>query len=376
MRGKYKVVPSISDDCDQILTLVKPWADPSDLGLPHLRGARKLCEYLIDHVTINGKETEKALANPDHHFLVGAMAYWEACMSFVVDQPKTSLRYLQPFSKPMETTYIHMFAGISLPLFVILGRVGICVRQSRALRKMGELGWQDQIGHQMLAREVEQDAIELMEQVLNHKMPLESTFDQSDLSRSVILQLEAFAQMCKFAIMLELQRIVPKLGYCQPQQAEANRPEDGPHISAYTLQRRNHELSRAILTYAKVIPEGSTCGLYQTLLLIICGSVLQASTPQKLRYPEDMTIQQRMEVEIFATLARPDEVEKCRAFIRRRLQSNCASFGLRQVYSRAEWLLENAWTEPNAVSGPACDAWYSRHWVDIMIEQNLETFFG
>ncbi|KEF63766.1 uncharacterized protein A1O9_01744 [Exophiala aquamarina CBS 119918] len=359
-----------------ILGFCAPWSDPQDLGLPHLRGARKLCEYLVNYVTMDGKAPEKALANTDHHFLIGAMSYWEACMAFVVDQPKAVVQYLYPFCLPTETTYIHMFAGISLPLLVTLARVGICVRQNRTLRNMVGVGWKDRESYQILASEVTQDAIELAEYAVDYQIPADETFDTKTLGSSTYQQLKAFSQMCKFSILLELQRNFPSLLDSQLDDAEATTPETRPFPRTISLDRWYFDLSGAILSHAQDIPEGSTCGLYQTILLIICGSVLRASKDSRSAFPCQLSLRDKTETQVLSTLARQDELDKRRAFIRRRLQSNCASFGLRQVFSRAELLLEDVWREFDAGTGEADDLRSSRHWVDVMADHKLETFFG
>jgi hypothetical protein len=321
---------------------------------------------------MDGKAPERALANTDHHFLIGAMAYWEACMSFVVDQPKNALHYLAPFGKTTETTYIHMLCGISLPLLVILGNVGVCVRQNRALRRMVDVGWKDRNGFHLLASEVEQDALELAKQAFNYKIPTEVSFDQKTLGPSVCRQVKAFAQMCKFAVLLELQRNFP--GLMQPNSTYGDDTSSGARVYSPTFEllRRSHELAGAMLVYAEHIPEGSTCGLYQTILLIICGSALRTSNKPLTLFSDEPTLHDQLGAELLSTSARSDEIEKRRAFIRRRLRSNCASFGLGQVYSRAELLLEHIWGEFDAGT-IALDV---RHWIDIMADHRLETFFG
>lgn len=326
---------------------------------------------------MDGKAPEKALANTDHHFLIGAMSYWEACMAFVVDQPKSVVQYLYPFCQPTETTYIHMFAGISLPLFVTLARVGICVRQNRTLRNMVGVGWKNRGSYQILASEVIEDAVELAEYAVDYQIPADETFDTKTLGSSTYRQIKAFAHMCKFAILLELQRNFPSLVDPQLDDAEAATPESRPFPRTTNLDRWYFDLSGAILSHAKDIPEGSTCGLYQTILLIICGSVLRASKNSNSLFAEESSLRDKMEAQVLATIAGQDELDKRRAFIRRRLKSNCAaSFGLRQVFSRAELLLEDVWSEFDAGTGEADDLRSSRHWIDVMADHKLETFFG
>ncbi|KAJ9606510.1 hypothetical protein H2200_009471 [Cladophialophora chaetospira] len=360
-----------------ILGFCAPWSDPRDLGLPHLRGARRLCEYLVNYISIDGEAPERAFANADHFFLIGAMAYWEACMAFVVDQPKDALQYLYPFSRRTETTYIHMFAGISLPLFVTLGRVGICVRQKRALRSMAAVGWKEREAYQLFASEVLQDAIELEQYAVNYCLPADETFDTKTLGSSTYRQIKAFAQMCRFAILLELRRNFPNLVDPQFDDIEASVPGDSRSVHRTTkLSRCYFDLSTAALSHAQDIPEGSTCGLYQTLLLIICGSALRSSKDFKITVAEDSSLGDKLDTILMSTLARQDETDKARAFVRRRLQTNCASFGLGRVYSRAEVLLEDVWKEVDADSAEADNFPLTRHWIDIMAEHKLETFFG
>lgn len=329
---------------------------------------------------MDGIAPEKALANTDHHFLIGAMAYWEACMAFVVDQPKSVVRYLHPFCHPTEITYIHMFAGISLPLFVTLARVGICVRQNKALRNMAALGWRDREAYQSFASEVLQDAIALEKWAGEYYLPADETFDTKSLGSSTYRQLKAFAQMCKFSILLELRRNFPSL--VDPQfdhRVDKTSSTANTHSlsQATKLDRWYFDLSGAILKHAQDIPEGSTCGLYQTILLIICGSVLRPSKDiQRSTIHKDLSLQDQLEAQVLSTLARQDEIDERRTFVRRRLQTNCASFGLRQVYSRAELLLEDVWREFDSGSNESENLPPHRHWIDVMTELKLETFFG
>ncbi|KAK5049937.1 hypothetical protein LTR84_004056 [Exophiala bonariae] len=325
---------------------------------------------------MDGKAPEKALANTDHHFLIGAMAYWEACMAFVVDQPKNVVQYLYPFSRPTEITYIHMFAGISLPLFVTLARVGICVRQNKVLRNMAALGWRDKDAYQSFASEVLQDAVALEQWAVDYHLPADETFDTKSLGSSTYHQLKAFAHMCKFSILLELLRNFPSLLDSEVDHAKPSQTNNLSVSQTTRLDRWYFDLSGAILKHAKDIPEGSTCGLYQTILLIICGSVLRPSKDTRTSFPKDMRANEKLEAQVLSTLARQDELDERRAFVRRRLQTNCASFGLRQVYSRAELLLEDVWREFDSGSNEADNLPSNRHWIDVMTELKLETFFG
>lgn len=304
------------------------------------------------------------------------MSYWESCMAFVVDQPDSVLQYLSPFRKPTRTTYIHMFAGISLPLFVTLAKVGICVRQNRALRNMVGVGWKGRDPYQILAAEVIRDATELAQYAVDYQVPADETFDTKTLSSSTYRQLKAFAQMCKFAILLELQRNFPSLVDPHLDDVEVATPDSSASRQTISLDRRYFDLSGAILSHAKDIPEGSTCGLYQTILLLICGSVLRVPKGSALLGSDESSLREKLENQILSTLARQDELNQRRAFIRRRLQSNCASFGLRQVFSRAEQLLEDVWSEFDTGTDESNDLRSGRHWIDVMADRKLETFFG
>ena len=297
-------------------------------------------------------------------------------MAFVVDQPKNVVQYLYPFARPTEKTHIHMFVGISLPLFVTLARVGICVRQNRALRNMAAVGWKDTEAYRSFAYELLQDAIELEKFAINYTLPADETFDMKTLSSCTNRQVKAFAQMCKFAILLELRRNFPNRGDPKLDDVDTAINNAKSKAKITKLNRLCFDLSGAVLNHAKDIPEGSTCGLYQTILLIICGSALRSPTTTKLVFPETLSLEDDLETQLLSTFARKDEIDERRAFVRQRLQTNCASWGLRQVYCRAELLLESVWKEFDASSGEADDVLSNRHWIDVMAEQKLETFFG
>ena len=303
------------------------------------------------------------------------MAYWEACLAFVVDQPKDVMEYLDPFSKAATQTYPHIFAGISLPLLVTLARVGICVRQKGTLRNMAAVGWKQKEAYQSFASEVLQDAMELQQCAIDYCLPSTDTYNSNKPISSTYMN--AFAQMCKVSILLELRRNFPSLVDPRIDDTQTSTTD------AYSLPRTSKldhsffDLSGAILKQARDIPEESTCGLYQTILLIICGSVLRSSEDLKLTLSQGSSLDDHLEVQLLSIIARKDEIEDRRTFIRQRLQTNCTSFGgLRQVYSRAELLLEHVWKEFDAGSCESDDLPSNRHWIDVMAEHKLETFYG
>lgn len=85
---------------------------------------------------------ETVMQDRNRSFIIGAMAYSEATTGFVFDQPMDAVDYLEPFCQPdSDMVYPNPCTSISTPIFILIARVGICVRQKRAILNLQSLGW-------------------------------------------------------------------------------------------------------------------------------------------------------------------------------------------------------------------------------------------
>ncbi|KAF5250388.1 hypothetical protein FANTH_4421 [Fusarium anthophilum] len=318
-----------------LLGLTSPWFDPSNIGLPHLIGAR-------------------------------AMAYWECCMAFVIDQPLNAMDYLVPFSHHSDKVYPHSFTGLSTPIFIALGRIGICVRQKQMFIRLDKFGWTDRDGYASLESELFETAAFLKQSMLQFTLPEDASI-QGHLPHSIAIdQMRSFAEMYRFAALLELYR------------------NFAPCSSCIEVERRIRNMSLLITGFAKELPEQGSWGIYQTLALIISGSVLySAPGTQKPTVDKSTGRLESLDKALMLATTRPQQTIKCRDFVRKRLQVSFSTFRLDRISEKALALLEEVWRgfDTNYQQGIGGN-WNQSltpiwpHWTEIMAEGKLQTLLG
>ncbi|KAJ3547887.1 hypothetical protein NM208_g1272 [Fusarium decemcellulare] len=367
-----------------LLGLTAPWLDPSNIGLPHLFGARRICQRLVSLLGIqNQGDHLQALSDMETNFLIGAMAYWEACMAFVVDQPLNTLDYLIPFSRYSHKVYPHSFTGLSTPIFITLGQVGICVRQKRALMRLDKFGWTDRHEYKLLNSELLESAALLETAMVQFTLPEEGAIQGHRPGSAAITQMKSFAEMYRFTALLELYRNFASLSSYGDSAGK-----DSFHSSmkspSVEVERRIRDMSLLIISFAREIPEKNSWVLYQTLSFVISGSVLYSAVEaQKLVVDDPSCRPQGLDKALFLAAMRLQETNRCRDFIRQKLQISVSSFGLGRILGRALLLLEEVWRGFDMghlqAMGDNIDEnipLIQPHWTEIMAERKLETFFG
>jgi hypothetical protein len=195
------------------LTILLPqsWLDPEDIGIGHLLSARKLFDkWLHAH---GDSDISTITTGREASFIVGAMAYMETVVAFVLDQPLNAADYLEPFCHQSNDIpiYPNPWTGVSTPIFITMAHVGICVRQRRGISNLQALGWSQNTYDTML-----NDVFEKVKRIeggaLLYKPPARGRIKDQKASENELAELECLAYTYKLASLLELYRSFPELG--------------------------------------------------------------------------------------------------------------------------------------------------------------------
>jgi len=331
-----------------------------------------------------------ALRDPEKSFIIGALAYWEALLAFVVDQPLSTLDYLKPFcdQSSLDVIQLNPWSGICTPLFVYLGQVAILARQKRLSFKMQAMGWSSSTD--AICQEILSAASTVERQILDYKVPPRAkTCDTGDPKTS-LSHLENFAHCYQLASLLELYRSFPEL---LTNQISVDGARASSHFSplasfgradaqrTYQNSKQAHrelllDMAGTLIWLLEDVPENCGFSIGHTLAIIICGSVLY-SVPQDSDATHDG--QHRTVTNLLTSVAmRRTTITRRREFLRRRIRGNSRVTGLKSL-EQVEQLLDAVWSRMDvACNLPSSDADdpLDVHWLDVMAECRLETVYG
>ncbi|PYH64987.1 fungal specific transcription factor domain-containing protein [Aspergillus vadensis CBS 113365] len=337
--------------------------DPSSLETQDLEAARTIFKslYCESH---SEPSPDPCLLGPDNprprQFFVGALAYWEALTSFVVDNSTDTTDYLLPFcDDESNMSIIHPWSGMSPKLFIYLSRIGSLARQAHHLRRASNSPQRTQKDrHELLSQ-----GKHLEELICQYRFPRQDQFQSTGDSSTPILHFRFLARAYELSIMLELCRTFPEL--LRRDQWELNRDTQRQHLNTLAI---------TILTLIAKLPETSGTRAIQMPILVIAGSTLQF---QRL---EDMDVDMDVSTEgaPVSTQTRGQfDIQFWRLFVDSRLDKLVSYMGLdtvrracrivRETWARADrFLLSGSWQGQVPVV----------HWLDVMIDNGLETLIG
>lgn len=359
---------------------LQPWLDASDLGLPHLLGARKLIEQWLKVLRNTHPGIPPAtlvLRDADGSFLIGSMVYWEALLAFVIDQPLDAVDYLGPFQTNPERVVPNSTTGVSTPIYIYLAHTGIFLRQQRMLRQLQTFGWRTSIMYADMESKIAHRAADLYTGVMAYAAPSPDSVLGMETRPEVLHDMLCVGEIYRLAILLELSRVDGILLGSHAQQHLSDHASPGGsilrHAGGTESVLRSSSLVQAIISYLDEFPPNHESGMHQTLALIICGSALIHSPGERTKHPQP-DVGTGIDGYLHAVTLRPAAIERHRTFIRERMALSTACFGLDDIFSRAERLLEQLWNESDEAA--ASSSPFQRHWIDVMQECKLETFLG
>ncbi|OJI83568.1 hypothetical protein ASPTUDRAFT_121813 [Aspergillus tubingensis CBS 134.48] len=334
------------------------WNDPSSLGTQHLEAARVIFKSLYRE-RHSEPSPDSCLLGPDdprpRQFFVGALAYWEALMSFAVDNSTVTTDYLLPFGDDESNMSImHPWSGMSPKLFIYLSRVGSLARKAHHLRRATASPQRTQKDrHESLSQ-----GKHLEELICQYKFPRQDQFQSTGDPSTPILHFRFLARAYELSIMLELCRTFPEL--LRRDQRELDHDTQKQHLNTLAI---------TILTLIAKIPETSGTRAIHMPVLVIAGSTLQF---QRI---EDMDIDMEVSTEGAPGSSRTGgqfDIEFWRLFVDSRLDKLATYMGLDTV-RRACRIVRETWARADRL---LLSSSLHVHWIDVMIDNGLETLIG
>ncbi len=394
--------PKLSESQLTIVFIPQSWLDPEDIGIGHLLSARQLFgKWLHAH---RDSDISTITTSREASFIVGAMAYMETVVAFVLDQPLNAADYLEPFCHQSNDIpiYPNPWTGVSTPIFITMARVGICVRQRRAISNLTALGWSQNTYDTML-NDVFEKVKRIESDALLYEPPARGRIKDQKASENVLAELECLAYTYKLASLLELYRSFPELGskgkidhgehvpwnadssavMAPPPQGKLT---DAPDSDPDEHRRLIYDIAINLLGLLKATAERQATSLIHTLALLISGSALyhRQPNPQQQQQSDDKTSLRGRVTQVLSIInMRPKVVDRWRSFVRDRVRSNADFVGL-ESFKKVETLLEEVWSrldDPSlkrsrVSSVSAAKDQSAAHWLDVMTECHLETIFG
>lgn len=317
------------------------------------------------------------------------MAYWEAHIAFVVDQPLDAVNYLKAFvvTDDVSNALPHPWTGISTSVFVLLAQTGILVRHRRMMIK---LGWSSDV-YASLKRNLFQTAVDIELCCLGSSQTSRSNvkdLEDSTLSYSEFEQLDMIYQL---AVLLELYRAFPELCSRSGRNKEDGKFSDASiadmNISPSENSRRVNgscaisegskrlifEIATNLVSLCEEIGTSSRAYFILPLALIIGGSVMQDCSSTKPQ--DDLDLGQSLMNKLACVATRPYVMLKWRNTITEKFRLVSQQLGMR-TYQIALQVVERVW-ERAALSETTDGSDHPvLHWIDIMEDLKFTSFFG
>ncbi|KAJ5366122.1 hypothetical protein N7541_000063 [Penicillium brevicompactum] len=318
--------------------MTSTWHDVSTLDLVHLQGARSLFRKWI--FSSGTGLVRPALGHAQTMFLVGVMAFWESLASFHVNQNLATVDYLwdvwdSQSCAEIEGCRSHPLTGISTPLFIHLAQVGTLSRQMHLLDKLGHLSGtpihEGEMYHSLLgqARNIE---FSVRSFVVSSADQIQDTGD----AFTPPTHLETIGKVYQLSILLEVYRLFPDL-LC----LDGSRPQGYFRHILVTLAIN-------ILTLLATIAHTSRTKAIQVLPLTLAGSALQADPERLVDVP-------------LLPLTCQDPSQGIMSLS----SQDTNSVGHAKQIVEGVWMRADINPQQTFVS-----------WMDVMMEENLSTFFG
>ncbi|KAL1876812.1 hypothetical protein Plec18167_005222 [Paecilomyces lecythidis] len=373
-----------------LLGVTSAWHDPSSLGLTHLNSGRTLFKRWIGDFHKTGNTTQHFVTDRNTSFLIGAMVYWEALMSFLTDGDLKSLEYLSPFCKQQtgSVIYPNPWTGASTSLFIYVAQAGALSRQNRLARNLSSYVSSSAVRDEIYSKQLT-EAARIERNVLGCTFPDRSLVDDTGDERTSVDDLETLGRIYRFVVLLQLYITFPDL----LRRSDTPSPDlpmstSGlgplPESGNNTVPRKaTVGLAATILNLILSVPENSGIQVLLTLPLLVAGSALQeyAGNDDQGYNARSLSI---IEQEMLSLHSSRRMITHWRSFVRQRLTALYKYVGLDPIM-RAGHILELVWTKADlatsTVEGEANESSSKGsssvvHWIDTMVEERLESIFG
>lgn len=301
------------------------------------------------------------------------MVYLECLASFIFDQPVDSLQYLRRFSilAKGQRVYLNPWTGVSTPLFVHLAETAVLMRCKRT-----NVAWNPTRPKPRLHTEFCENAAisakNLYEKVLRHTPPAIPTIDDTKDTNTPVDHLVSMDIIYRLVILMELVQAFPRLTVgsdCETNDLSEINSENQINVL---------DCAVAILTVVSHIPEASGANIMLSIPLIAAGSALQPPRPptKSPKSPQTAPSPPGLRASISAVMHDQYMLAKWREQTQSRLERTYRRVGVAPL-RWASHLVQEVWRRVDmAWLNENYDAWPAVHWMEIMIDEKLETLFG
>lgn len=307
----------------------------------------------------------------EQSFVIGAMTFLECLASIIIDQPVDTLKYLRSFTIVPETQriYPNPWTGVSTPLFIILAEVATLIRQKRNLSALGS---PESHAESLAEMDVNmtRSARDLFNAVLAHRTPPIARMEETKDANTPLQHLVAIDCIFRLITLLELSQSFPDVVL-----------DETDHI--LTMPRSREEtrkvgldLGIAALKLIVELPKTSGSLIMLSIPLVSAGSVLQSTQSSGFDYNLDSVSFSGLCKDVTDLINRPMPLATWRDQVELRLDLLERRVGLAPV-RRIRELLKTVWRQADALNTVGGDETRSSiHWMDVMIEESLETLLG
>lgn len=304
-------------------------------------------------------------------FLVGAMVYMECLASFIFDQPIDALDYLQRFGAfaQGQRIYPNPWTGVSTPLFVCLAETAILMRAKR--KSDTSPSWRQQpMANAGSCQDLNRKAKSLYERTLNYCPPPITAMEETKDFNTPVNHLVSIDTAHRLVILMELIQKFPELAVEEERgHTEASGADDETDDTVF-------DCAIAILTVVCHLPESSGANVMLSIPLISAASALRTKKPKQ-RFDLAQGRRHALGLSAFrssisAVMQDQRMLSYWRGQVTSRLECTHRRVGVAPL-RLADQLVKQVW---HCADVAAMNDRPGVHWMDVMIERNLETLFG
>ncbi len=304
--------------------------------------------------------------------MTGIVVYWEAMASFLINQAFDTTAYLDAFcdQPPSRKVHPNPWTGICTPLFVHLARAGTLVRQRLLFKQLSIMTSRGGAGNQLMA-DMLQSARDTEKGLISYQVPSQDTVEDAADPLTTMADLQTVARIYRLTGLLELYRNFPEL--------LASGSETTAEIHRLSSPERIIAMAVSTLTLISGISQTSGVNCLLSLPLIVAGSTLQSTHTTPHRHTASNSSWDALSAEIISISSHDNVQLHWRDFVRTRLDAVRGYVGLASV-SRAREILDRVWARSDiqfavGVPSPGFPQQFVQ-WIEVMVEEKLETILG
>ncbi|KAH8804746.1 fungal-specific transcription factor domain-containing protein [Xylogone sp. PMI_703] len=375
-----------AEDLDKMLLTVllvgqtTGWHDAGDLGLVHLRTAKRLNQRRLEIQAATGTGAVGSRVRRSNQFFEQCIIYWDMLAGFVddmddFDPPPSAfdLDHLNDVDNN-EKVFPHPWTGVAPRVAKLFREVGRLIRKYRRITLHDassltflsmELGLDINIPQDSLAAiEATARAQDLEEELLAFNPPGIDTLVDAGDENTPVQHYILLAETYRCAALLEIYRVFPSI-------LMKRVPSTASVAAAASTSPGEFLVSLAlhIISLLESIPSRSGTRCLQPLVLIAAGSELRFSSPAAPQ-PAPSTDPFFAAPSISIPTLTPQDVSiaTARRFVVRRFQDFATMMPAKPIL-RAEMLVKETWSRADSgVDGV--------FWMDVMGGMGLEGIFG